>query len=208
MIDHSVKAFRNLQKRLFSAIHIIPMSLPQFLLKNDTGVMTRYRSVMRAVMVLLGANVTVAEADIAKVIENEQKLARFTKDKYSYTVRTSSKYFEEKTLGELNEIISSELNGSIHSKYKTDLIKYVNNILDNPNIIVNASEKVLIPRLDNMIKIFKYINSIPKREQANLMLWRILIKVEVYYKSFYFSKIQKYISFSVCGELPSDWRRA
>ena len=58
-------------------------------------------------------------------------------------------------------------------------IGFVNNVLQNPNVTVNGSEPVLIPGIERFQEIYKVINGMTKREQANLLLWRIFAKFTV-----------------------------
>ena len=55
-------------------------------------------------------------------------------------------------------------------------IEFVNNVMGNPDVKVNGSEIVLIPGKERLVNIYKFIEDLPKREQANLLLWRIFAK--------------------------------
>jgi len=73
--------------------------------------------------------------------------------------------FEEITLDEMTELFPS-----------CNWIDYVNNVMGNPDVKVDGSEVVLIPGKERLKNIYKLINDLPKREQANLLLWRIFAK--------------------------------
>ena len=51
--------------------------------------------------------------------------------------------------------------------------------MENSDVKVNGSEIVVIPGKERLVKMYKLINELPKREQANLMFWRILAKFTV-----------------------------
>ena len=118
-------------------------------------------------MKLLGAkNETIVEEDMSKVIENEQKLAKLSKYEYYYDVNDiESGECELVSLDEMNRLFPS-----------CEWISFVNNILRNPNVTVNGSEEVLIPGKQRLTDMYNLINQMPKREQANLLLWRIFAK--------------------------------
>eukprot|EP00091_Calanus_sinicus_P015338 TRINITY_DN33484_c0_g1_i1.p1 TRINITY_DN33484_c0_g1~~TRINITY_DN33484_c0_g1_i1.p1 ORF type:complete len:170 (-),score=35.69 TRINITY_DN33484_c0_g1_i1:24-533(-) len=121
-------------------------------------------------MKILGANETVAEEDMSKVLENEQKLARFSKDEYVYDFEDKGEYY---TTGDFEDVSLNDINKHFPI---TNWTNFVNNVLRNPNITVQGSERVRFPwsnRLKNMVKV---INKMSKREQANLLLWRIFAK--------------------------------
>ena len=51
--------------------------------------------------------------------------------------------------------------------------------ISGPNVRVNGSEPVLIPGIQRFQEIYKVIKGMTKREQANLLLWRIFAKFTV-----------------------------
>ena len=75
---------------------------------------------------------------------------------------------------ENEKITLLEMNKLFHS---CNWIDYVNNVMGSPDVKVNGSEMVVIPGKERLVKMYKLINELPKREQANLMFWRIFSKL-------------------------------
>jgi len=203
MIDSSVKASLTLKllkekllkkersrtEKYTSKLHIIPMTLPEFLEKGSSEDIEKYRQLMVTSMKLLGqTNETIIEEDMTKVLNNELILAKLSRPEYSFLivgdisdlVEDEVEYSDEdqqKYLNEINteseEITLNEMNILLPS---INWIEFVNNVMGNPDVKVNGSEKVLIPGKELLVNIYKFIESLPKREQANLLLWRIFAK--------------------------------
>jgi len=172
MIDHSVKKSLLIKrkKQYTSKIHIIPMTLPDFLRTENNKTLEDYKKVMIIAMKILGAkNESLIEEDMAKVIENEKKLAKLSKYEYFYDIYDiESGECKEVTLDKMNKLFPT-----------CDWIGFVNNVLQNPNVTVNGSEPVLIPGIERFQEIYKVIKGMTKREQANLLLWRVFAKFAV-----------------------------
>ena len=142
------------------------MTLPNFLITNKTKHQAKYKQIMMTAMKLLGANESIAEEDMNKVLENEKKLAKLSKYEYFYDI-----YDIES--GDCVEVSLEDMNNLLP---KVNWIDYVNAVLNNPNVTVNGSEKVLIPGKERLTKMYNVINNMSEREQANLLLWRIFAK--------------------------------
>jgi len=115
-----------------------------------------------------------------KVLDNEIILAKMSKTEYSFaTYDYNYDYdydFENDTninVEESEEITLDEINKLSPS---FNWIEYVNNVMGNPNVKVNGSELVRIPGKERFVTMYRLINELPKREQANLLLWRIFAK--------------------------------
>lgn len=108
MIDHSVKEslLRKRRKQYTSKIHIIPMTLPDFLRTGNRKQLQDYKKVMIIAMKILGAkNDTLIDEDMTKVIENEKKLAKLSKYEYFYDIYDiESGECKEVTLDEMNKL--------------------------------------------------------------------------------------------------------
>merc|ERR1712013_448324 len=172
MIDHSVKQSLLIKrkKQYTSKIHIIPMTLPDFLRTGNNKTLEDYKKVMIIAMKILGAkNESLIEEDMMKVVENEKKIANLSKYEYFYDISDiKSGGCTEVTLDEMNKLFPT-----------CEWIGFVNNVLQNPNVTVNGSEPVLIPGIERFQEIYKVIKGMTKREQANLLLWRIFAKFAV-----------------------------
>ena len=154
------------KKKYTSKIHIIPMTFPNFLISDMPKHVEKYKKIMMSVMKLLDAEDEITEKDMSKVLENERKLAKFSKFEFVFDFYDIEKGdFEELTLSEMNELLP-----------KVNWIDFVNTVLQNPNVTVNGSEKVLIPGKERMKNIYDEINKLSDREQANLLLWRTFAK--------------------------------
>jgi len=184
MVDHSMQVMsfvlhiqnnRNETQNYTSQLHIIPMTLPGFLDKGSFKDLQKYKQLMVISMKLLGqTNETQIEDDMNKVLNNEVQLAQLSKSEYSYYILPFGKSINYSTIEnkyDNHEITLDEMNEMFPS---CNWIGFVNNVMDNPDVKVNGSEKVLIP--SNFYDIYEFITKLPKREQANLMLWRILAK--------------------------------
>jgi len=187
MVDHSVQVisfdlhlqYKSLGPQNYtSQLHIIPMTFPGFLEKGSFKDLEKYKQLMVISMKLLGqTNETQIEEDMNKVLNNELHLAQLSKSEYSYYIYDiengidDSTYEEIKNKYESDEITLNEMNEKFPS---CNWIEFVNNVMDNPDVKVNGSEKVLIP--SNFYDIYEFVTELPKREQANLMLWRIFAK--------------------------------
>ena len=131
-------------------------------------------------MRLLGqTNETTIEDDMNKVLNNELILAKLSKPEYSFLI-FEGEYFDEDKANytdevkkESEEITLNEMNELFPS---INWIEFVNNVMGNPDVKVNGSEIVLIPGKEHLLNIYKFINDLPKREQANLLLWRVFAK--------------------------------
>ena len=144
------------------------MAFPNFLITNRTNQdhVTKYKKIMMSVMKLLGANESIAEEDMTKVLENEKKLAKLSKSEYFYDIYDiESGECEEVSLADMNKLIP-----------KVNWVDYVNAVLGNPNVTVTESEKVLIPGKQRLTNMYNVINKMSDREQANLLLWRVFAK--------------------------------
>ena len=120
MIDHSVQEslLQERKKQYTSKIHIVPMTFPKFLIRNNTEDIGKYEKIMMSVMKLLGADDAIAENDMKKVIENEMKLAKLSKYEYYYDIYDiESGGLEEVTLDEMNNLLP-----------KINWIEYINNV--------------------------------------------------------------------------------
>jgi len=175
MIDHSVNGtlFNSLRNQYTSQLHIVPMTFPEFLVNGSFQDLEEYKQLMITSMKMLGQmNVTLIEEDMAKVLDNEIKLAKLSKSEYSFDIRTNSdgknNKSEKITLDEMNKLFPS-----------CNWIEFVNSVMENSDVKVNGSEIVVIPGKERLVKMYKLINELPKREQANLMFWRILAKFSV-----------------------------
>ena len=182
MIDMSVKKdFEvELREKYKSMLHIIPMTFPAFLKDDNSLKQIEYKNFMKIVMFRLkGSNIhnDTIISDIEQVFENEKKLARVSQDKYSYNYKNvkwkkfkkapiTDKRFEEIKLGDLDKEFLLE---------NTTWTDFVNNIMDKKFVAKNST-RVLIPPKESMRKILEVINQMSKREQSNLLLWRVLVK--------------------------------
>ena len=110
-------------------------------------------------------NDRIIEEDMTQVLENEWKLAKIS-EKYEYYYDEDT---EEITLDQLNELTEDP-------DYPFNWIDYVNNVMDNQDVTVDGSQVVLIPGRDLIQEMFMEIVRIPKREQENLLFWRIFSK--------------------------------
>ena len=165
MIDHSFKDFGPPDKGTIHKVHIIPMTFPHFVKENDTEALVKYKSLMVSVMKILGANETTVENDMSRVIENEIRLAQYSEFEYNYEDYYYNETFEEISLKELNSLFEN-----------FDWVSFINNILNNPNVTVTESSIVIVPGKERIVNIFNEIESMSKREQSNLMMWRIISK--------------------------------
>ena len=152
-------------------------------------------------------NETLIEEDMTKVLENEIKLAKLSKSEYSFDIRIHSDYiptttgytggwwgwiteFGTQILGNVlsffdsdNEIKENKENEKITLDEMNKLfpscnwVDFLNTVMASPDVKVNGSEMVVIPEKERLVKMYKLINELPKREQANLMFWRIFAKL-------------------------------
>ena len=145
-----------------SKLHIIPMTFPEFLIEDSFPDLEKYKkSMVTTIKFLKQTNESVIEKDMNQVLDNERMLSKLSKSEYS-----SDDENEEITLDEMNKLMPS-----------VNWIEFVNNVMGNPTVKVTGSEKVLIPGKRRLIKIYNFINDkLTKREQANLLLWRIYSK--------------------------------
>ena len=156
------------------------MTLPDFLKKGSYQDLEKYKQLMVNSMRLLGqTNETTIEDDMNKVLNNELILAKLSKPEYSFLI-FEGEYFDEDKANytdevkkESEEITLNEMNELFPS---INWIEFVNNVMGNPDVKVNGSEIVLIPGKEHLLNIYKFINDLPKREQANLLLWRVFAK--------------------------------
>ena len=113
-----------------------------------------------------------------KVLKNEVILTKLSESVYSYDTydydydydndndtNIDAEEREEITLNDMNKLFPS-----------FNWIEYINSVMGDPNVKVNGSEIVLIPGKKLLVNMYKLINNLPKREQANLLLWRIFAK--------------------------------
>ena len=143
------------------------MTFPEFLV-NDPNfeMLERYKDIMVTTIKSLEdwKNDALINDDMTQVVENEWKLAQISRYEYYYDEET-----EEITLDELNEL-TEDLDNTFN------WIDYVNNVMDNKDVTVDGSQVVLIPGRDLIQEMFMKIVRIPKREQENLLFWRIFSK--------------------------------
>ena len=168
MIDYSVKSsiLMRVRKNYTSTLHIIPMTFPTFIKENDREALTKYKELMMTSMKLLGANESIAEEDMNKVLENEKKLAKISEVEYFYDLHDrQTNHCVPLSLDEMNRLFPS-----------CDWIGYINNIMQNPNVTVKGTYEVLVPKKERLMKMYAEINRMSKREQANLLLWRVFAK--------------------------------
>jgi len=164
-----------------SQLHIIPMTFPELLEKGSFEELRKYKKIMVSSMKLLGqTNETIIEEDMIKVLDNERLLAKMSKTEYSfatydYNYDYDYEYDNDTNINveESEEITLDEMNKLSPS---FNWIEYVNNVMGNPNVKVNGSELVRIPGKQRFVTMYRLINELPKREQANLLLWRIFAK--------------------------------
>ena len=145
-----------------SKLHIIPMTFPEFLIEDSFPDLEKYKkSMVTTIKFLKQTNESVIEKDMNQVLDNERMLSKLSKSEYS-----SDDENEEITLDKMNKLMPS-----------VNWIEFVNNVMGNPTVKVTGSEIVLIPGERRLVKIYKFINDkLTKREQANLLLWRIYAK--------------------------------
>ena len=172
MIDHTVdKRFAAKQGKSYtSALHIVPMTFPKFLTERNNGAkLQKYRKLMTNIMKLVSADEAIAKTDMDNVLRHELALARYSQPEYLYDYKNVKKY-KEIEIGTLEDLINK------YAEQPFSLISYVNNVLNNPDVRVNRSEKVLIPDMDKVVPMYNYINRMSQREQSNLLLWRVFAK--------------------------------
>ena len=143
------------------------MTFPEFFFYPTPKLLERYKDIMVTTVKSLEAwkNDRIIEEDMTQVLENEWKLAKIS-EKYEYYYDEDT---EEITLDQLNELTEDP-------DYPFNWIDYVNNVMDNQDVTVDGSQVVLIPGRDLIQEMFMEIVRIPKREQENLLFWRIFSK--------------------------------
>ena len=185
MIDHTVYSEDLLKvnprikvKQQTSSLLLVPMTFPKFLINDDKTAIEKYRVLMRNIMKLLGADQIVgkdvAEKDIENVILHEMELAKLSKYEYVYDKSHRQELKENFTrieIGDLENLLRVVGNEDF------SLIDYVNSVLNNPDVKVNATQEVFVPSLDVMNAMYSYINKMAPREQSNLLLWRVFAKL-------------------------------
>ena len=147
------------------ALHLVPMTFPRFLMKQNLEATTKYRKLMGNIMKLLGADDDTAKVDMDNVLRHEQELAKISQDKFTYAEMN-----EFVQIGTIEDKISKAVGNDF------SLVEYVNNILGNPEKKIGRRDKVWIPNMDVMAKMYIYINTMSRREQSNLLLWRVFAK--------------------------------
>ena len=138
-------------------LYLVPMTFPQFIKENNTEKISKYRKLMMSTFKILKANESVAKIDAERIIENEIKLAQYSESEYNQI-----------ELAKLDPVVVSDLNSTLPGY---DWLAYFDNVMNSTKAVV-----VYTPNLENVQNMFYIIGNMTKREQANLILWRIVAK--------------------------------
>ncbi|XP_050412278.1 neprilysin-4 isoform X2 [Patella vulgata] len=129
--------------------------------RNNKAVLV-YEKFAQEVAALLGANKTIAERDIALMIDLETEIANLTIPQDQR--RDNEKLYNRMTIKELSERIPG-----------FDWLRYLQLVFKSVNISINETEELVVYAPDYLENMVKLINRTEKRVLANYLFWRIMM---------------------------------
>ncbi|KAL1491391.1 hypothetical protein ABEB36_011995 [Hypothenemus hampei] len=152
-----------------SSVNIIQMdqmtlALPSrdyYLKLNSAGDRQAYHKYMTNIAVLLGANKTIAKAELQEVIEFERKLANVSlpeQDRHD-----TSTIYRKLKLQELQQIVP-----------QINWMEYFQSFLD---VEINENEPVVVYSLSYFIEMGKILTATDRRVIHNYVLWRLIMSL-------------------------------
>ncbi|ESO99463.1 hypothetical protein LOTGIDRAFT_158548 [Lottia gigantea] len=153
-----------------SEVNIIQLDQPDlgmpsrdyYLKGRHHNTVLEYENFAREVAELFGANKSIAERDIALMIDLETEIANLTIPPDQR--RDNEKLYNRMTVKELSEKIPG-----------FDWLRYLRMIFSNVNITVNETEELVVYAPDYLENMVKLINRTDKRILANYLFWRIMM---------------------------------
>merc|ERR1719394_682782 len=145
---------------LYPGIHIVPMRVSGFLRDGeDVSMIVKYKELMKRILGLLGSDPDSVERDVERILELELMLGRInSKDNFR-----SDDDWEWITITELYRLVPIvEWKDYIQSSFSS-------------NEDFNGSKWVAIPSKNLMEEMGHWLKKIERRDQANLIIWRMLI---------------------------------
>ena len=171
LIDTTVdknKKKRNRREDDFPKIHIVPMTLPEFLTApaNQSEV-TKYKMWMKVLLSAIAeGQKSTNEQDVDRILELELKLGEMHKRQF---YKSRSDEWETVTLGQLQMITPS-----------VAWVKYLSNALKaNRDFDVNRRTVVKVPQdasgnFTVVREMAAFVDQLESRDKTNLMIWRMI----------------------------------
>ena len=159
-------------------IYLVPLYIPESILTNDVTTLRLYKELMTGVFTALGVSPdSQMSQDIEKVLELEQALGEITMKesgvRYTEAEAHWTKMDFRKHGGEIAlETLQSEMPSVDWTEYLEEAFK------ENLNFDL-LNSKLWIPSMDILKKLETFLKATSKRDQANLLMWRMVYQVAV-----------------------------
>ncbi|XP_071109862.1 neprilysin-like isoform X2 [Haliotis cracherodii] len=153
-----------------SKVNIIQLDQPDlgmpsrdyYLKGRDDSSVLAYEKYARDVAIMFGANETIAESDISKIIDFETELANITIPQDQR--RDNEQLYNRMTIAELQRRVPG-----------FDWLRYLSVIFGHVNIAIDAVEEVVVYAPDYLENMVKILHRWDKRVIFNYLVWRIMM---------------------------------
>ena len=170
MIDTTVdKAKKEKREDYQPMIHIVPMTLPQFVttpIKQSQSKLNEYKMWMKALISAIAEDQkSTIEEDVNRIVELELKLGEIN-DRHIFK---STDQWQTVSLSELQMAVPS-----------VEWVRYLSDCLAvNPGFVVNKQTVVAVPQdisgnFTLMKEMAAFVDQLASRDQANLLIWRMI----------------------------------
>ena len=163
---------------LLPKLHMVPMKVSSFLRNGgNSTVIKKYRGFMKILIGFLSGNSTTLDQDIDRIIELELELGQINNQ---IEFDSSMNSWEIITVEELSMLVPDvEWKDYIQASLKSNSASDTKSCLCCPNLQqgfrVHRYTQVSIPSRDLLQKMGNWIRKIGLRDQANLLVWRMIV---------------------------------